>query len=111
MKNTTIEIPAVAWWALAALLIPVLQAWIGQTFPGSSFVWAPLAVAALGAVLKWISWLMAQNNQQLPTGEEGTDPKPANMGIEMTGEPYLLEWEPPQRRFDAVEFLFGVKRA
>ena len=63
-NNTRIEVPAVAWWVLAALLIPVLQVWIETTFPGSSFVWAPLVVGALGAVLKWINWVMQQNRSK-----------------------------------------------
>ena len=108
MQNTKIEVPAVAWWVLMALLIPVLQTWIDQTFPGSAFAWAPLVVAVLGAVLKWISWVMAQNGQSAPAGAEG-DVKPSSMSYDTSGEPWL-EWSAPKRQFDVVDFLFGVKR-
>ena len=108
MKNTKIEVPAVAWWVLAALLIPVLQAWIGATFPGSAYAWGPLVVAGLGAALKWISWIMEQNEQTLPPDPDG-DGTPFAASAVVDGEP-PLDYAPPARHFDVVDFLFGVKR-
>ena len=111
MKNTKIEVPAVAWWVLAALLIPVLQVWIEQTFPGSSFVWAPLVVGALGAVLKWINWVMQQNSQPVPSDTEGDELLAPQGMVELTDDEYfLLDYEREGQKFDPVEFLFGVKR-
>jgi hypothetical protein len=111
MKDTKIEVPAVAWWVLAALIIPVLQVWLQQAFPNSPYAWVPLAVAVLGAVLKWISWVMAQNSQPLP--DEGDDalPAPAQMGKtpdQHTLEADLLDYRRPS--FDWWEFLVGIKR-
>ena len=113
MENTRVEVPAVAWWVLAALLIPVLQAWIDQTFLGSEFAWAPLAVGALGAMLKWLSWVMAQNGEGLPPDADGEPPFPASAvytGQDQNGEP-MLDYVRPARSFDALDFLFGVKRS
>ena len=47
-----IKVPGVAWWILAGMLIPVLQAWLLQAFPESPFLWVPLAVGVLGGVGK-----------------------------------------------------------
>lgn len=111
-SNTKIEVPAVAWWVLIALIIPPLQLWIQQTFPGSAYVWAPLAVAVLGAVLKWISWVLAQNDQQLPDGgvdDGGEYPAPAAMP--RADDQYVLDYRTqPAKHFDAAEFFLGVKR-
>ena len=110
-SNTKIEVPAVAWWVLIALIIPPLQLWIQQTFPGSTFVWAPLAVAVLGAVLKWISWVLAKNGQQLPDPDDDGSEYPAPAAMERTDEQYFLDYrEIPAKRFDAAEFFLGIKR-
>ena len=111
-SNTKIEVPAVAWWVLIALIIPPLQLWIQSTFPGSVYVWAPLAVAVLGAVLKWISWVLAQNGQKLP-GPDVDDGSefPAPAAMQRTDEQYFLDYrELPARKFDPVDFFLGVKR-
>lgn len=111
MKDAKIEVPAVAWWALIALLIPVLQSWIGSTFPGSEFVWAPLAVAALGALLKWISWVMQQNGQEIPDADGEQPPFPASAvynGHDERGQP-MIDYAKPAS-FDALDFFLGVKR-
>ena len=42
-----VKVPGVAWWILAAMLIPVLQAWLMQAFPESPFLWVPLVVGVL----------------------------------------------------------------
>lgn len=107
MKRTQIEVPAVAWWVLLGLLIPPLQAWIEQTFPGQAFPWATLLTATLGAVLKWLGWVMEQNGQDAPPGADD-DVTPAQMAA--VGGDDGLDWR-RGRRFDPVEFLFGVKRA
>ena len=57
-----IKVPGVAWWILAGMLIPVVQAWLMQAFPESPFLWVPLAVGVLGGVAKWIEWLLRRNN-------------------------------------------------
>lgn len=110
MKITKIEVPAVAWWVLIGLLIPVVQTWIAATFPGSAFVWSPLVVAVLGAILKWISWVMQENKQPLPTeGEQPPFPVSAvYVGDDDFGQP-MIDYVPDQH-FDVIDFLFGVKR-
>ena len=57
-----IKVPGVAWWILAGMLIPVVQAWLMQAFPESPFLWVPLAVGVLGGVAKWIEWVLRRNN-------------------------------------------------
>jgi uncharacterized membrane protein YqaE (UPF0057 family) len=122
-SNTKIEVPAVAWWVLIALFIPPLQVWIARTFPGSAYAWAPLVVAVLGAVLKWISWIMEQNNQDVPGApeEDGEDIlAPASLQAVFTdedgnvvgeGPAYMLDYqEPPAKKFDAADFFLGIKR-
>jgi uncharacterized membrane protein YqaE (UPF0057 family) len=112
-SNTKIEVPAVAWWVLIALIIPPLQVWIAQTFPGSAYAWAPLVVAVLGAVLKWISWIMEHNDQGVPGApeENGEDIlAPASM-VEKTDDQYFLDYrEQPAKHFDAADFFLGIKR-
>lgn len=61
MKDN-VQVPGVAWWILAGMLIPVVQAWLLQAFPESPFLWVPLAVGVLGGVAKWIEWLLRRNN-------------------------------------------------
>ena len=61
MKNN-VQVPGVAWWILAGMLIPVVQAWLMQAFPESPFLWVPLAVGVLGGVAKWIEWVLRRNN-------------------------------------------------
>ena len=56
-----IKVPGVAWWILAGMLIPVLQAWLMQAFPDSPFLWVPLAIGVLGAIAKWIEWVLRRN--------------------------------------------------
>lgn len=58
-----VRVPGIAWWILAAMLIPVLQAWLMQAFPESPFMWVPLAVGVLGGVAKWIEWVLRRNNE------------------------------------------------
>ena len=57
-----VQVPGVAWWILAGMLIPVVQAWLMQAFPESPFLWVPLAVGVLGGVAKWIEWVLRRNN-------------------------------------------------
>lgn len=57
-----IKVPGVAWWILAGMLIPVIQAWLLQAFPESPFLWVPLAVGVLGGVAKWIEWVLRRNS-------------------------------------------------
>lgn len=61
MKDN-VQVPGVAWWILAGILIPVVQAWLMQAFPDSPYLWVPLAVGVLGGVAKWIEWLLRRNN-------------------------------------------------
>lgn len=61
MKDN-VQVPGVAWWILAGMLIPVVQAWLMQAFPESPFLWVPLAVGVLGGVAKWIEWILRRNN-------------------------------------------------
>ena len=61
MKDN-VQVPGVAWWILAGMLIPVVQAWLMQAFPESPFLWVPLAVGVLGGVAKWIEWVLRRNN-------------------------------------------------
>ena len=98
-SNTKIEVPAVAWWVLIALIIPPLQVWIAQTFPGSAYAWAPLVVAVLGAVLKWISWIMEQNKQEVPGAPEDDGSEyPAPAAMQRTDDQYFLDYrEQPAR--------------
>lgn len=80
MQNKQINVPGVAWWVLALLVIPVVQTWLAQTFPGTLYQWAPLAVAVLGAVAKWVQWILTQNNVQvtpLPDMPDGVAAAPA----------------------------------
>jgi len=66
-----IKVPGVAWWILAGMLIPVVQAWLMQAFPESPFLWVPLAVGVLGGVAKWIEWVLRRNNgdaTEMPAG-------------------------------------------
>ena len=66
-----IKVPGVAWWILAGMLIPVLQAWLMQAFPESPFLWVPLAIGVLGAIAKWIEWVLRRN-----TGDAYVSPPP-----------------------------------
>ena len=61
MKDN-VQVPGVAWWILAGMLIPVVQAWLMQAFPESPFLWVALAVGVLGGVAKWIEWVLRRNN-------------------------------------------------
>ena len=77
MKDKAINVPGVAWWVLALLVIPVVQTWLAQTFPGSLYAWVPLAVAVLGAVAKWVQWILTQNKVQvMPEMPEGVAAAP-----------------------------------
>lgn len=69
-----VRVPGIAWWILAAMLIPVLQAWLMQAFPESPFMWVPLAVGVLGGVAKWIEWVLRRNNEpsEAPPGVAAT---------------------------------------
>lgn len=80
MQNKQINVPGVAWWVLALLVIPVVQTWLAQTFPGTLYQWAPLVVAVLGAVAKWVQWILTQNNvpvTPLPDMPDGVAGAPA----------------------------------
>lgn len=57
-----IKVPGVAWWILAGMLIPVIQAWLMQAFPESPFLWVPLAIGVLGGIAKWIEWILRRNS-------------------------------------------------
>ena len=61
MKDN-VQVPGVAWWILAGMLIPVVQAWLMQAFPESPFLWVPLAVGVFGGVAKWTAWVLRRNN-------------------------------------------------
>ena len=61
MKDN-VQVPGVAWWILAGMLIPVVQAWLMQAVPEAPFLWVPLAVGVLGGVAKWIEWVLRRNN-------------------------------------------------
>lgn len=71
-----INVPGVAWWVLALTLIPVLQTWLAQTFTGSVYQWAPLAVAVLGALAKWVQWVLTQNKVKTDALPEGVAAAP-----------------------------------
>ena len=70
-------------------------------------------LVVLGALLKWLSWVMEQNGQGLPPDADGEEPPfPASAvytGENSDGEP-LIDYVRPARRFDALDFLLGVKR-
>jgi hypothetical protein len=76
MKDKAINVPGVAWWVLALLVIPVVQTWLAQTFPGSLYAWVPLAVAVLGAVAKWVQWILTQNDVQIAPMPDGVAAAP-----------------------------------
>ena len=59
-----VKVPGIAWWILAGMLIPILQAWLMQAFPESPFMWVPLAVGVLGGVAKWIEWVLRRNSSE-----------------------------------------------
>ena len=61
MKDN-VQVPGVAWWILAGMLIPVIQAWLLQAFPESPFLWVPLVIGVLGGFGKWIEWVLRRNN-------------------------------------------------
>lgn len=77
MQNKSINVPGVAWWVLALGIIPVLQTWLAQAFPGSLYQWVPLAVALLGALAKWIQWVLEQNAVKQPDMPDGAAAAPA----------------------------------
>ncbi len=88
-----INVPGVAWWVLALLVIPVVQTWLAQTFPGSVYAWVPLAVAVLGAVAKWVQWILTQNKVQvMPDMPDGAAAAPAT---------------PEKQRMSLTWFLLG----
>lgn len=70
-----VKVPGVAWWILAGMVIPVLQAWLVQAFPDSPFLWVPAVVGVLGAVGKWIEWLLRRNSgaESVAGAETGKD--------------------------------------
>ncbi len=85
MKNN-VQVPGVAWWILAGMLIPVVQAWLMQAFPESPFLWVPLAVGVLGGVAKWIEWVLRRNNApdaaDMPPGVAAAPmPQPNRRGV------------------------------
>lgn len=70
-----VKVPGIGWWVLAGILIPVVQGWLMQAFPDSPYRWAPLAVGLLGAVAKWIEWLLRRNSgaESVTGAETGKD--------------------------------------
>lgn len=64
--NDNVRVPGVAWWILAGMLIPIVQAWLLQAFPDSPFLWVPLLVGLLGGLAKWIEWVLKRNNTAEP---------------------------------------------
>ena len=91
MQDKQINVPGVAWWVLALLVIPVVQTWLAQTFPGSMYAWVPLAVAVLGAVAKWVQWVLTQNKVQvmpempeMPEGVAGAPAPPEKQRMSLT---------------------------
>ena len=63
MKDN-VQVPGVAWWILAGILIPVVQAWLMQAFPESPFLW--VALAALGVLTVLGGIILAYTDKALP---------------------------------------------
>lgn len=65
MKDN-VHVPGIGWWVLASIMIPVVQGWLMQAFPDSPYRWAPLAIGLLGAVAKWVEWILRRNGSTAP---------------------------------------------
>lgn len=91
MQDKQINVPGVAWWVLALLIVPLVQTWLEQMFPGSVYAWVPLAVAILGAVAKWIQWIFLQNDIKTALPPDGV----------------AADVQPPPKKPGVRWFLFG----
>ena len=70
-----VKVPGIMWWFLVSLLVAPVQAWLIQAFPNSPYLWAPLVVSLLGAVGKWIEYVLRRNSgaQGVAGSETGKD--------------------------------------
>lgn len=61
------KLPNAASVALIVALITVITSFIQTTYPGSSYVWAPLVVGLLTVVGKWLQeWMIDKRTPEAP---------------------------------------------
>ena len=62
MMKDDIKVPGVAWWILAGILIPVIQAWFAASVPGQPDSW--------GAACRWRAWRHCQVDRMGTTAQQ-----------------------------------------